>query len=96
MTLKVEEVPMELDTEFAGNHVLRTTGFGVTIGPSTLSDTNKGIDAGHGLLVSRNSPAIDIGDIFVQYQGAFKTKQEHQALQKKGQFHWVRLVISAT
>jgi hypothetical protein len=78
---------MELDTETTGNHVLRTTGFGVTIAPSTLSDPHKGIDAGHGLFASRNSPGIDTGDICVQYQGAFKTKKEHQALEKKGQFH---------
>jgi hypothetical protein len=81
---------VDIDTVYGGNHVLRTTGFHLTIAPSTCSDPIKGIDAGHGVFLNRKGPAIDTGDIVVQYQGFFKTKKQHQALQKKGQFDWVR------
>jgi hypothetical protein len=85
---------MDIDTVNGGNHVLRTTGFGFVIQPSTCSDHIKGIDAGEGVYASPNSPSIDAGDICVQYQGAFKNQKQYLALRKKGQFDSVRCEVS--
>jgi hypothetical protein len=67
------------------NYVLRTIGSGVIIAESTLSDP--GIDAGDGVFTSLNSPAMDVGDFVIGYQGTLKNQKQFSKLQKTGTFN---------
>jgi hypothetical protein len=69
------------------NYVLRTIGSGVFIGPSTLSEPKKNINAGSGVFASKDSPKITTGDFVVGYQGLLITKSELAVRQREGMYN---------